>query len=116
MAEGFAELLPDRYRLASAVHGDLGVSLDAFEHHLKKISQRYLGVDIPDESLTAFVKSLHTNDLLLALSCAMGTEAGWQRFYALHRKYLSDLSRHLLGRVLARLEAALCPDGCAVRL
>src|SRR4029077_13428124 len=48
--------------------------------------------------LTAFLKSLHTNDLLLSLSCAMGTEAGWQRFHTEHRKYLSDLSRHLLGR------------------
>ena len=98
MAGGFAGLVSDRYRLGTTVHGDLGVSLDAFEHHLKRISQRYLGTDISDESLTTFVKSLHTNDLLLSLSCAMGTEAGWQRFYSVYRKYLSDLSRHLLGR------------------
>jgi RNA polymerase sigma-70 factor len=98
VVEDFAELVGNRYRLASSIHGDLGVSLDAFEQHLKKISQRYLGADIPDESLTTFVRSLHTNDLLLSLSCAMGTEAGWQRFHTTYRKYLSDLGRHLLGR------------------
>jgi RNA polymerase sigma-70 factor (ECF subfamily) len=92
------ELVRERYQLASAVHGDVGVPLDAFEDHVRCISRRYLGPSITEDSLAAFITSLHTNDLLLSLSCAMGTNAGWQRFYNVYRKYLSDLSRHLLGR------------------
>lgn len=98
MTGDFGELVRDRYRLASGVHGDIGVELDAFEKHLRRISLRYLGHNLSEESLIAFVRLLHTNDLLLALSCAMGTDAGWQRFYTVYRRYLSDLSRHLLGR------------------
>lgn len=98
MVEDFEALVRDRFRLASGVHGDLAVALEQFENHLKRIAHRYLGPELSDESRIAFVRALHTNDLFLSLSCAMGTDAGWQRFYTLYRKYLSDLSRHLLGR------------------
>lgn len=98
MVDDFAAVIYDRHRLAVAAHSNLDVDLSAFESHLVRISDRYLGSDIADQSRISFVKSLHTNDLLLALSCAMGTDAGWKRFYEVYRKYLCDLSRHLLGR------------------
>jgi RNA polymerase sigma-70 factor len=92
------ELIRERHRLATGVHGDLYVGQEEFQGHLTRIAHRYLSSTISEEALTSFVRSLHTNDLLLALSCATGTDAGWQRFHELYRKYLSDLSRHLLGR------------------
>lgn len=97
MVEDLVELIRDRYRLASAVHGDLGIEFEEFRGHLAHISERYLGANLSDEAELGFVRSLHTNDLLLTLSCAKGIDAGWRHFHASYRKYLSDLSRHLLG-------------------
>jgi len=98
VTERFLDLVCDRYGLASAVHGNLEVTAQTFAEHLRCIAERYLGSTLSEDLLIDFVKSLHTNELLLALSCAKGTEAGWQRFVTLYRKYLSDLCRHLLGR------------------
>jgi len=97
MVEGLEDIVRDRFRLASAVHGDLGVSVEEFQTHLKRISERYMGSSISDEAEMTFVRTLHTNDLLLTLACAKGVDAGWRRFHTSYRKYLSDLSRHLLG-------------------
>jgi RNA polymerase sigma-70 factor len=98
MADDFDALINDRYRLAVETHSDLSVNLADFENHLLRISHRYLGTAIPEQARVEFLKSLHTNDLLLSLSCALGGDAGWKRFYAVYRKYLCDVSRHLLGR------------------
>src|SRR3954447_26786247 len=98
MVEDLASIIVDRYRLASGVHDDLGVGLDEFRVHLKRIADRYLCAGKSEETEIAFVRSLHTNDLLLTLACAKGMDSGWRRFHNSYRKYLSDLSRHLLGR------------------
>jgi RNA polymerase sigma-70 factor len=97
MVEDLEEIVRDRYRLASGVHGDLGVTIEEFLAHLQRIAARYLGSSKSDEAETVFIRSLHTNDLLLTLACAKGVDAGWRRFHTSYRKYLSDLSRHLLG-------------------
>lgn len=96
MADDCVELIRDRYRLAVKAHSDLSVDLDKYTAHLQHISNRYLGSSVSEDSQVAFLKSLHTNDLLLALACAMGIEAGWKRFHSIYRKYLCDLSHHLL--------------------
>jgi len=97
MIEDLAALVRDRYRLASAVHGELGVGVEEFQSYLRRISERYLGANLTEAAETTFVRSLHTNDLLLTLACAKGVDEGWRRFHASYRKYLADLSRHLLG-------------------
>jgi len=97
MGGDLAEIVRDRYRLASEVHGDLGVDIEEYRAHLSRISDRYLGAQKTAEALISFLLSLHTNDLLLTLACAKGHDAGWSRFHTKYRKYLSDLSRHLLG-------------------
>ncbi len=93
----FAEVARDRYRLASEVHGNLGVSVEDFEAHLRRIAERCLGGDVSEDAETQFLRSLHTNDLLLTVACARGSDAGWRRFHASYRKYLSDVTRRLLG-------------------
>lgn len=97
MSEDLTGVVIDRYRLASALHGELGVSVEEFQAHLKRISERYSGPNLSEEAESAFVQSLHTNDLLLALACSKGGDAAWRRFHASYRKYLADLSRRLLG-------------------
>jgi RNA polymerase sigma-70 factor len=92
------DLVRDRYGLAVEVHGNLSVELASFEEHLGCVAARYLGANRSADAELALVASLHTNDLLLSVACARGSNAGWQRFYVLYRKYLSDLSRHLLAR------------------
>jgi len=97
MSDDLAGLVCDRFRLASSVHGDLGVDVEEFRAHLRRISERYLGPNRPEEAERDFIRSLHTNDLLLALACGKGVDAAWRRFHSSYRKYLVDLSRHLLG-------------------
>lgn len=96
MGSELVELVADRYRLASAVHGDLGVDVEEFRTHLRRISERYQGPNLPEEAQSTFVRSLHTNDLLLTLACSKGVDAAWRRFHTSYRKYLIDLSRHLM--------------------
>jgi RNA polymerase sigma-70 factor len=96
--EDFDELVQSRYQSALALHGDLGVDCLAFETHLKCISDRfYRDHEASQLNLVRFVQSLHTNDLMLALSCARGSNAGWQRFSTLYRRYLTDQIRRLTG-------------------
>jgi len=95
--EAFA-VIRDRYELAAMVHPALIVELSSFVNHLMHISLRCLGNESSEASLVAFLTSLHTNDLLLALSCAEGSDGAWKSFYASYGKCLSDLSRHFLGR------------------
>jgi hypothetical protein len=99
VTDTYSELVRERYRLATAVHGGIGVGVEEFEQHLNRIAHRQRDPKLFGESLTSFVKSLHTNDLLLSMSCGIGKDAGWQRFSALYRKYVSDLSRRFLDRV-----------------
>jgi RNA polymerase sigma-70 factor len=96
MFQEFDELVRERYRLAVSVNGDLGVDQQAFADHLRRIANRCLGSQQAGLSrLVEFVRSLHSNDLLLALGCARGNDAAWQRFCTVYRKYLADLSRRL---------------------
>jgi RNA polymerase sigma-70 factor (ECF subfamily) len=94
----FTELTRDRLGAAVAVHGDLGVDLPAFVGRLRLIAERHLKSGLTDDKLVTLIMSLHTNDLFLALACARGQDAGWRRFDLLYRKYLADLTHHLLAR------------------
>jgi RNA polymerase sigma-70 factor len=91
----FEGLARNQYQSALNVHGDL-VDYFAFQKHLKCIVDRsYRG---READLARFVRSLHTNDLMLALACSQGSNAAWQRFSALYRSYLAELSRRFSGR------------------
>ena len=98
MTDEALAVIRDRYKLASAVHPALSVELSSFTDHLLRISRRCLGKDPAEPSLLAFVRSLHTNDLMLAFSCAEGSDVAWKSFYEIYGKSLSDLSRYFLGR------------------
>jgi len=93
-----AGLVHDRYRIAAGAHGDLGVRPEDFSAHLARIAARHLGSGIPEPDRVDFIASLHTRDLFLALACALGNDAGWQRLRECYGAFLSDVSRHILGR------------------
>ena len=59
MLGNLADIVRDRYRLASEVHGDLGVDIDEYQTHLERISDRYLGAQRNVEAEALFVQSLH---------------------------------------------------------
>src|SRR5882724_2746280 len=98
MLGSFDETIRKSHYAAVAVHGDLEITPQELASYLRHIAKRYLGPELPEHSIIEFVSRLHTNDLLLSLACARGIDAGWRRFGALYRKYLADLTRHLLGR------------------
>jgi RNA polymerase sigma-70 factor len=97
LLDQWKDALSESHAVAVTAHGDLGVSLDRFQDRLCLIAVRYLESVGPEADLGGLITSLHKNDLYLACACADGKEAGWQRFCALYRKYLSDLGRALTG-------------------
>jgi RNA polymerase sigma-70 factor len=109
VSEGVRQLARERHRQALAVHGDLGVGEQAFEDHLRRIVKRYLGSD-EHAAAAEFASTLHTNDLMLALACALERgerDAGWRRLLGLYHKYIEDLGRHL-GRPASDPEECEC--------
>ena len=99
MFEGFDEIARETYQAALFANGDLGVDCRSFQVHLRNILQRScLQNKANSQSLARFLRSLHTGDLLLALACSQGSNAGWQRFSVLYRTYLTGLSTRLIGR------------------
>jgi RNA polymerase sigma-70 factor len=97
--EGFEEIVRETYQSALIINGDLGVDFPTFEAHLRNVVGRSFPKRKVDRQAQArFVRSLHTNDLLLALACSRGSNAAWQRFSSLYRTYLANLSNRLIGR------------------
>lgn len=100
-----SDLIDERYHAACAVNGDLAVDCVCFRSHVERIVNRSFPDGVPAQPvLTRFIQSLHTNDLLLALACALANDAGWQRFSTLYRKYLADVIRRLAIRGLDPLD------------
>src|SRR5262249_47275068 len=94
----FDDLVREKYRSALAENGDLGVDHPSFAAHLQQIVHH----SFPDgaatqTTLTDFIESLYTSDLLLALACSRSSNAAWQRFSALYRNYVTELGRRLTG-------------------
>lgn len=91
------ELAREAHCSAVAANGDLGVDCPTFAAHLACVVERCFCAVVTPIALAAFVRSLHTDDLLLALACSLGSNAGWERFSTLYRKYLGELSHRLAG-------------------
>jgi RNA polymerase sigma-70 factor len=94
----FDDLVREKYRSALAVNGDLGVDYPSFAAHLRQIVVRCFPDGAATQtSLTDFLESLYTSDLLLALACSRSSNAAWQRFSTLYRNYVTELGRRLIG-------------------
>jgi RNA polymerase sigma-70 factor, ECF subfamily len=94
--EQLTELISSSYLEGVKVHGDVGVTFERFRERLERIVLRHAD-SVGPEVRGSFIGSLHMTDLLLACACGDGSEIGWQRFFILYRKYLSDIGRALIG-------------------
>jgi RNA polymerase sigma-70 factor len=79
------------YCAGRAAHGLL-LHQEYFESHITCVIRRNLGSDSSSSAIINFIKTLHTNDLYLALACAQRAERAWERFNTLYRKYINDLA------------------------
>lgn len=106
-------LAAQAYSDAYATHGDLALPPTAFEGALQVVIRKHLGSNRSLTTKLSFVRTLHTNDLYLAVACAEQTEPGWRRFLVTYHKYIrrvalsvsptSDAGRELAENMLADL-------------
>ena len=106
------DVITASYREAADFHGDLGLSSGAWKQRILDTLAR-CGKNPAEPAGATFAERLHTRDLYLATSCAEGLDAAWQRFEALHQKYIRDLVRCL---ARSALQAADVGDGLLVDL
>lgn len=80
------------YDEGRVAHSEVLLRQEYFESHVIWVTKKNLGSDASSSGATTFIKTLHTNDLYLALACADNAEKAWDRFNALYRKYIDDLA------------------------
>jgi len=80
------------YDAGHVAHSSLVLQYEYFEAHVIWVIEKTLGPDVSSAAATDFIRTLHTNDLYLALACAQKAEKAWDRFNTLYRKYINDLA------------------------
>ena len=88
-------LCAQAYDEAHAYHGDLDLSLPPYVRRLTDISNHHLPSPTTPAAVVAFLTSLHTIDLYLAVACGQQSETAWLRFSRLYREYLRDVTRRV---------------------
>jgi RNA polymerase sigma-70 factor len=106
------DVIATAYREAAACHGDLGVTQGIWRQRILSILER-CGKNPAHSAAAAFTERLHTQDLYLATCCAEGLDAAWQRFEALHQRYIRELVRCLARNALQAIDVG---DGLLVDL
>ena len=91
-SEQLLQVFGEAYRSGLEVHGFLDVQLEDFAPHLCQILSRHLGADPADGAVTSYLNSLHVTDLYLAIACARGTDAGWNRFTSLYKHFIRGVA------------------------
>jgi len=84
----FCSLAAQAYSDAYAAHGDLSLLPTVFESALHLVIRKHLGLNCSLTTKLNLVRTLHTNDLYLAVACAEQTEEGWRRFDVTYHKYI----------------------------
>lgn len=83
-----SETVFQAYGQGYASHGQLDLQLEDFKSHVIWVASKHLIPDAPNPVRINFVRALHTTDLYLALACARGSEAAWDRFTLMYGGYL----------------------------
>ena len=92
----FSDLVAARHCRSVELHGSLGISQGALSARLMEISSRYQGASPSEKVIVPFVSQLHIEDIVLVMACALHTEAAWQVFRTLYRKYVCELCYYLI--------------------
>jgi RNA polymerase sigma factor (sigma-70 family) len=78
---------------------NFGVDQASFVESLDKSTRKFLIVPsnsvVTDDEIEKFLRSIKTEELFLAISCANGNERAWWEFDHQHRTYLERVARHL---------------------
>lgn len=83
------------YAEAFAYHGDLELRLSPYVSRLAEISNHHLLPPAAPDEVAAFLKSLHTADLYLAIACGRRSETAWKRFARLYQDHLHEVTRRV---------------------
>lgn len=87
-------MIADSHTDAIAVHGDLGLSIDAWTQRISNILRR-CDKDPEEPGAAAFAARLHNRDLYLTTCCAERRDNAWRRFESLYQKYIDEIARSL---------------------
>jgi RNA polymerase sigma-70 factor, ECF subfamily len=79
-----------------------GITCDEFSKVLTSVGEKHnygqaAGVQADAAQRVTFLRSLHLPELALAHSCALGREAGWQRFLSIYRDSLTQAAIAIAG-------------------
>jgi len=100
-ASPHAAVLSTLYTQSSAARW--GLAADSFQSALSRCITKALPGAADPSAVTAFLTTLHLEDLVLSCACAEGSEAAWEHFVATHRSYLRSAAAVILR----------CPSGSA---
>ncbi len=89
LSRAFAQAYED----GLAFHGDIGLSLSAFETRLRSVVEKRLGINPPLESVVALLGNLHLKDFYLASGCSEPTDLAWRHFVAVYAKHIAGIAR-----------------------
>jgi RNA polymerase sigma-70 factor, ECF subfamily len=79
-----------------------GITCDEFSNALTSVGEKHnygqaAGAEADVAQRVTFLRSLHLPELALAHSCALGREAGWQRFLSIYRDSLTQAAIAIAG-------------------
>jgi len=73
-----------------------GLSVESFHSALGRCVAKVLPVSADSAAITAFLGTLHLEDLVLSCACAEGSEAAWEHFITTYRSYLRSAASVVL--------------------
>jgi RNA polymerase sigma-70 factor len=90
------ERLIERAEDSASAYG--GVSRELFVEALKRSAAHRFPSGVPSKPVSAYLESLHTEDLALACACSEGRDAAWDYFVRVFRPELYAAARAICAR------------------
>ena len=81
----FFTVVARAYSHGYATFGDLELPLATFQNALRRVIDKHVGPNAFPPDRLSFLRTLHTDDLYLALACAQPTESAWRCFAAAYQ-------------------------------
>jgi len=84
--------------LAKTEAGQWGLTRARFAEALERsVERRFRGASPTAPEVTAYLESLHVEDLALACACSQGNEQAWEHFFRRYRQELYAAARAIVG-------------------
>jgi TPR repeat protein len=96
-SQSLAETTLEVFRRAEQFHPAVDLPHSIYAARISELASKYrAGAD--SEAVAAFVQSLHTNDLYLALACSLGGARAWSRFTSLYSGFIYSQALYISRR------------------